>query len=377
MSIMKTNCGQPCYSISNSKISVFITVQGGHLTATFNKDKEKVDPFFIAPWWREANMFDLDEVLKLLRGNFFCSPFGINDKLYEGKKHPIHGQTCNDNWDFIEIIDANHQKEINLKMDLSNNSGKVIKSVKISNDEPIIYENNIVSGFEGKIVPGYHPTINLPEKLFSAYLDISKPITGFTLPFPGENPEKGGYSLLKSGIQINDISKVPDVYGNNINLNKCPISKGFEDYALFINDPSKDFTYTAVSFPEEGYLYFQLKNPKVFSNTFFWMSNGGRHYAPWNGRVSSVIGLEEISAFFHYGIKESIDNNFLQEYGSKTFIELQKDKSYEFKIIIGLVSIDKNFIGVENIIRKNDRYISIKGKNGKTTDVPCRVDFVQ
>ena len=67
---------------------------------------------------------------------------------------------------------------------------------------------------------------------------------------------------------------------------------------------------------------------------------------------------------------------YLQEHGSKTYIELQKDKTYEFKIIIGLVSIDENFIGVENIIRKNDRYISIVGKNGKTIDVPCRVDFV-
>lgn len=380
MRIIKTNYAQPSYNISNNKVSVFITVQGGHLTASYNtkkeNGKEKVMPFFVAPWWKEANILDVDEILKVLRGNFFCFPFGVNAEPYEGKKYPVHGQPSNDNWDFIEISYNESEKEISLRMDLSDNSGEVIKSVRISKNEPIIYENNIMYGFEGKMPVGYHPTINLPKTISSAYLDISEPIVGFTPPFPLEDPKIGGYSLLKPGEEIVDMTRVPDMFGNYVNLTRCPISKGFEDVVIFVNDSSKDFTYTAMSFPEEGYLYFQLKNPKVLSNTFFWMSNGGRHYAPWNGRVSSVLGMEEVTAFFHYGIKESVENNFLQTKGFRTYIEMNKANRYEFKIIMGLVPIDSKFRGVANIIRKDSEYITIIGKNGQTIDVPCKVKFL-
>lgn len=377
MNIIKTNYGQPSYNIFNEDVSVLISIQGGHLTASFKTAGGDIEPFFIPPWWKESNMFELDNILKLLRGNFFCFPFGANENTYEGNKYPIHGQTCNDNWDFVEIIKEGCFDELKLKMELNNNAGEVFKHIKISKGEPVIYENNTVSKFSGKAAPGYHPTIVLPGKIASAYLDISKPVAGFTLPSPGELPEKGGYSLLKSGIEINDMGKIPDVFGGYIDLNKIPICKGFEDYAIFINDASKDFTYTAVSFPEDGYLYFQLKDPKVFCSTFFWMSNGGRHYFPWNGRISSVMGLEEITAFFHYGVKESVEQNFLQEKGYKTCMDLSSDKTYEFKIIMGLVPIEKDFNGVKDITAKDECHVSIEGKNGSVIDVPCRTGFLK
>ncbi|MBA7524551.1 hypothetical protein ES705_16692 [subsurface metagenome] len=85
MGAIKTYYGQPSYTISNKKVQVFITVQGGHLTALFNNDGKEVNPFFIAPWWEEARQEGLDEIVNVLRGDFFCFPFGGNEEPYEGK----------------------------------------------------------------------------------------------------------------------------------------------------------------------------------------------------------------------------------------------------------------------------------------------------
>ena len=377
MGIIKNFNGQLCYNISNNIISVLITIQGGHVTASYNIGDKFVDPFFYVPWWDEVPNKDVDDVLNILRGNFFCFPFGMNAEQYDSNIYPLHGQTSNGIWDFVEIKEKCHEKEINLKMDLSNDSGQVIKSIKISETDPVIYENNIINGFKGKIPAGYHPTIKLPEAVGSTFLDISKPIIGFTTPIPTEEPEKSGYSLLKHNKKITDITKIENIYGSLTDISKCPFCKGFDDIIIFINDKKRNFCYTSLSFPNEGYLYFQLKNPEVFSETFLWMSNGGRYYPPWKGRVFDAVGLEEITAFFHYGIRNSVENNFLQDKGYKTYLDLKNDNKYEFKIIMGLIPINSNFKGVKEIIKKNSNVITILGKNNEVIDVNCNIDFLQ
>jgi len=145
---------------------------------------------------------------------------------------------------------------------------------------------------------------------------------------------------------------------------------------MFISDPQLDFTYTAASVPDEGYLYFQLKNPKVLAQTVFWMSNGGRHYAPWNGRVTSVLGMEEVTSFFHYGIQKSVEKNLFKERGWKTTIDFDGKTVVHIKLIMGLVPIKKGFKGVRDIVRKDESVLTINGRGGKKIHVPCRVDFL-
>lgn len=376
MGIIKNHNGQLCYNISNNTISVLITIQGGHTTASFNIDNKFTDPFYYVPWWNEEPDKNFDKVLNILRGDFFCFPFGMNAEQYGSAKYPLHGQTSNEIWDFLKISEKNEEKEIQLRMYLMKNSGQVIKSIKIFENNPVMYENNIVSGFKGKIPLGYHPTIRLPDAKASAFLDFSKPIIGFTPPIPNEEPQKKGYSLLRHNQKITDITKVDTIYGNTIDISKCPFCRGFDDIIIFINDEKRHFCFTSLSFPNEGYLYFQLKNPKVFSETFIWMSNGGRYYPPWNGRVFNAIGLEEITAFFHYGIKQSVEDNSFKDNGYNTYLDLEGDKIHEFKIIKGLIPIDRDFKGVKDIIKKDTDIISILGKNNEVIDVKCNVDFL-
>ncbi len=376
MGAIKTYYGQPSYTISNKKVQVFITVQGGHLTALFNNDGKEVNPFFIAPWWEEARMEGLDEIVNVLRGDFFCFPFGGNEEPYEGKKYPLHGQTSNDNWEVTGFIDNGEHKAISLTMDLDYDEGSVDKIISISESEPVIYNKHIIKGFKGKMPLGHHPSLQLPDRPGAGIIDISDPVTGYTAVYPVEDPKNRGYSLLRPACEISDRSKVPDVFGNTVDLTCYPLQKGFEDICIFISDIEKDFTYTAISLPEEGYLYFQLKDPKVLAETLFWMSNGGRHYAPWNGRVVAVLGMEETSSFFHYGIKASLEDNFFYENGYRSYCEINGESPFEVKLVMGLIGIEKDFKGVQDIIRKNDSSITIIGRGKEKIDVPCRVDFL-
>ncbi|MCK7528613.1 MAG: hypothetical protein MZV64_69205 [Ignavibacteriales bacterium] len=62
----------------------------------------------------------------------------------------------------------------------------------------------------------------------------------------------------------------------------------------------------------------------------------------FSSRHKNVIGIEETVSFFHLGHKASIENNFLNERGFKTFIELNENKIIEIPYLFGVVRIPQN-----------------------------------
>jgi len=375
MGIIKTFFGQPSYTVQNDRVAAAITVQGGHLTAGFQTASGEVNPFFIPPWWNEAKV-EVDEVINVLRGDFFCFPFGGGEDPFHKISYPVHGNTACDPWDFVELREEKEKTEIVLSQDLQIKGGRVKKIIGLGAHEPVIYINHVVEGFQGKIPLGNHPTLKLPDREGAGIIDISAPVAGFTTPEPFEDPKNGGYSLLKPDTEITDRSKVLCINGECADLTRYPTPGGFEDLAMFISDSRLDFAYTAVTVPEKGYLYFQLKDPRVLAQTIFWMSNGGRHYAPWNGRVRSVLGIEEVTSFFAYGVKRSIEQNLFLDRGYPTTVAMDGKSPVPIKLIMGLVAIDTSFKGVQDIIRKDAHTVTITGKGGERIDVPCRVDFL-
>jgi len=56
-------------------------------------------------------------------------------------------------------------------------------------------------------------------------------------------------------------------------------------------------------------------------------SNGGRHYPPWSGRHINVVGLEEVTSWFHVGLAESVAKNPVSEKGFPTSAVLREGES--------------------------------------------------
>jgi hypothetical protein len=360
--------GQPSWTLGNAAVQAAVTVQGGHLTARFAAGGRMVDPFYTAPWWNEQLPPGTSEVIRVLRGDFFCLPFG-NEAL-------PHGKTANDPWRFEGESTEGRARELILSMDLGPGGGRVRKMVRVVEGEPVIYQEHTISGLPGAMPLGHHPILKLPDRPGAGILDMSPPIAGFTTPERIEEPANGGYSSLAPGREITDRSRVPTERGAPVDLTRYPTPRGFEDLVCFVSDRRRTFAFSSVSVPDEGWLYFQLKDPKLLAETVLWMSNGGRHYPPWSGRVVSVLGLEEVTSFFAYGREASLAPNYFRERGFPCVCEPGPGGELRVRLVMGLVPIGPGFQGVEDIVRKDSATVTILGRGGERIDVPCRTDFL-
>src|SRR5205814_1633800 len=110
--------------------------------------------------------------------------------------------------------------------------------------------------------------------------------------------------------------------GDFADLSRYPARRGFEDLVMLVSDTGAPFAWTAVTFLKQRYVWFALKDPGVLRETIFWISNGGRHYPPWNGRHVNVMGLEEVTSYFHLGLAESARKNPLSTKGIPSCVQL-------------------------------------------------------
>lgn len=106
------------------------------------------------------------------------------------------------------------------------------------------------------------------------------------------------------------------------------------------------------------------------------MSNGGRWYAPWNGRVHRILGIEEVTAFFHYGISASTEENFLSKAGIPTSYNFKKDESFDIPLISGLDPIGPTFKRVRTIEQTGDSEITLVIESDDRIRVPCSLEFL-
>jgi len=147
---------------------------------------------------------------------------------------------------------------------------------------------------------------------------------------------------------------------------------------MVIHEARPDFAWTAVTFPKQGYVWFALKDPRVLRSTVFWISNGGRHYAPWNGRHVNVMGLEEVTSYFHYGLAESARANPVSKEGYATALSLRTKspkKPLAVNYIMAVAPIPKGFDKVKKITPESGKVTLVSESNRETT-TPLDVAFL-
>jgi len=100
---------------------------------------------------------------------------------------------------------------------------------------------------------------------------------------------------------------------------------------------------TAVTFPKRTLRLVCAQRPARAALDHFWISNGGRHYPPWNGRHVGVMGLEEVTSYFHYGLAESVKANPLSKRGFATHLKLRARTPLHVAYIMGLAAVPVGF----------------------------------
>lgn len=340
---------------------------------TFRLGDKKIKPFAVAPWAEEATARDLPPMLKVLRGDFFCLPFGGNDTRYQGERHPPHGETANARWKCESIGGGS----LHLSLNNPGRSGRVEKYIFLGAGHTAVYQRHVISGMTGRMNPGHHAMLKFPDRPGSGVVSTSRFFRGHVAPVPLEDPESKGYSSLKSGAVFRSLEKVPTQDGGWTDLSSYPARRGFEDLVLLESDSRQPFGWTAVCFPAEGYVWFALKDPRVLRQTVLWLSNGGRHYPPWNGRHVNVMGLEEVTSYFHYGLAESAAKNPLAAKGAMTCHRLNQRKPLVVNYIMAVASIPKGFDRVATITPvESGCAVRLTSQNGKSIIAPLALEFL-
>jgi hypothetical protein len=371
-------CGQPSWRLASREVEAFVTRQGGHLgPVVFDRRKKKIQPFSVAPWVEDKVLPDGPPIIQGLRGDFFCLPFGGNLTAYRGEKHPVHGETANAPWHLESLESGEGRTRLRLSLQTTVRPGRVEKEITLVDGQNVVYCRHTITGMKGPMNPGHHAMLKFPDAPGSGLISTSPFVFGQVFPGEFETAAGYGYSCLKPGAEFRTLRSVPLANGGNTDLSSYPARRGYEDLVMLVNDMDVPFAWTAVVFPKQRYVWFALKNPRVLRQTIFWLSNGGRHYPPWSGRHVSVMGLEDVTSCFHYGLAESAQKNPIANRGFPTHHVLAPERPFVVPYIMGAVPVPDGFDRVRTIEPAgDDDVVALRSASGQRLEVPVSTGFL-
>lgn len=352
--------GQPSWRIAAGDVEAYVTKLGGHLgPVRFGK----IQPYSVAPWAEEKLDATTPAILRILRGDFFCMPFGGNATPYRGERHPVHGEPANAQWKLESLTGNGLHASLRTRV----RPGRVDKRVVLRPGHNVVYQQHVVSQMTGPMDFGHHAMLKFPDEPGSGVISTSRFMFGQVFPGEFERPENRGYVSLRRGAKFKSLTKVPLLNGGNADLTRYPARRGFEDLVMIVSDDKLPFAWTAVTFPRQRYVWFALKDPRVLRNTVFWISNGGRHYPPWNGRHVNVLGLEDVTSYFHFGLAESVR--------AKACRRLNPHRPLVVNYIMAVARVPAGFDRVA-AIRAGDQSVTLRSANGRSVRVAVDLGFL-
>lgn len=298
-------------------------------------DGRSVSPLHIAPW-EDEDMSDQPGVLRRLRGDWPCVPFGAaseqalpglwaTEEPESGFAHSVddphpHGFGANHHW----VVRAADKTRL---------SG----TIRYPDDHPIASLERDVEGVAGRseiacsltVTPrrncglpiGLHPVFRLPDKAGEAILDVGPHRTVWSHPLDEEDP----LSLVEPNRHFENLDNLWSRQDRLLSLTRLPVSEPSETLLLLTGVCGRvQLTNTA-----ERYRVTLQWDPKIFPSLMLWISNRGRAYRPWNRR-HLAIGIEPVRAAFDLGVEVSARSNPLRRAGIET--------SYPFRAGIPLTT---------------------------------------
>jgi len=323
--------------------SLSVTETGGHLSdVTFTlPGGAKVRPMHTVPWQPEELEPGAPNVLRVLRGDFFCAPFG-SDGADPSDPNSTHGLPANGTWRVTRLTPTSLDAELEGPV----MGATVTKHVAVRPRENVVYQRHVMTGGAGRLPVGQHAMVHADTPLQLAFAPYTMALTP---PVPFEVPPQGRQLLAEDQV-IADITKAKRVDGGTVDVSVFPAAPGFETLWMVVTDRSLPFGWTTATAADQGWVWFGLRNVAELPQTVVWMSDGGRDYAPWNGRHRRCIGLEDICGYFHLGTKRSAADNPVAASGSPTAVTLG-GKPVSISYIFGVAATPAGFGRVKEVVK--------------------------
>jgi hypothetical protein len=273
----------------------------------------------------------------------------------------LHGRTANGDW----LVVASPPGTLRAVLDGAVQSATVIKELSVTDHHPFVYQRHLFIGGKGALPVSNHAMLSVPN---GAKLSFSRKRWWETLPAPIETTR--GRSALAYPKRHEDAVEFPGADGGTVNLHRYPWGEAHEDFVAGVEDPSSTLGWTAVVRPAEGDLILSLKNARALPLTMLWHSNGGRDYAPWNGRHFGCLGVEEGAALPVLGLSSRETPDPLTAAGQPALVTLDAQGTVDIRHVLGAIRWPSGQ-QVAGVMLEGD-VLTVTGDWGAERKVPIR-----
>ncbi|NUB45265.1 hypothetical protein GEU84_012775 [Fertoebacter nigrum] len=294
-------------------------------------DGRMVEPLHTAPWADEPGVESLPGILRRLRGEWPCVPFGADDpaplpdrwRAEPGAPHgPPHGFGSNEVWQVWS-------------------DGNALRAgITYPADSPVVRLARSVTPCAGGVeitlavhprrdcqLPlALHPVFRLPAAPGMARLNPGT--HGPVWTHPAQSPDT---CLLRPDSNCAGLAQMPGADGGVVDFTHLPLADATESRILLTHAPG----VFALDNLAEGFRAVLEWETAAFPHLMLWISNRGRAHGPWNGR-HLALGVEPCCAAFDLGTAISARPNPLSKAGAATAVSLTAGQPWTTRYRIGV-----------------------------------------
>ena len=293
-------------------------------------DGRQVSPLHIAPWAGEPEAQEQPGILRRMRGDWPCAPFGYSVES-EGwaadwaatmgpaeADEEVHGYCSNHDWRWREAPDGSLRLSIDYPA--ASPIARVERSVTPdSNAAAVDLEFSIIVRRRCRLPIGLHPVFRLPNQAGAARLELGRFDCARTYPGTVE-PSAPMFAMNQI---FHDLAAVPGRDGKTIDASRLPFAADTEEL-LQIEGLNGS---VALANDAEGYRVRLTWRTEHFPSLLLWISNRGRKFAPWNGR-HLALGIEPVCSPFGLGPATAVADNPIARSGVPTAREFSPDAPF-------------------------------------------------
>jgi hypothetical protein len=282
-------------------------------------DGRQVSPMQVAPWAYEEGAQDLPGILRRLRGEWPCVPFGYSvpadgfAKEWVPLMHPAapdeeaHGHSSNNFWTWDDCSAAS--LALSLDYPATSPVQRVERTITPDPAQPAVdIEFRIYVRTACRLPIGLHPTFRLPQTVGTAAIERARFDHGRT--YPGNVDASSVFAIDRN---FTSLEAVPARDETVIDASRLPFGFDTEDL-LQLNGIDGE---VALANYAEGYRVRLSWQKEHFPSLLLWISNRGRKMSPWNGR-HLALGMEPICSPFGLGPATAAEDNPIARSGTPT-----------------------------------------------------------
>lgn len=357
------------FQFSAKGISVCIDLSVGHIAdLIIEHDGGILRPLHRAPWIAEpveSLPSDITPGLARLSGDFLCAPFSSNDI----ERAPGHGWPANSEWDVVTSAATADGWKADLRLRRQVLGATIVKRLILRDGHPFLYQEHEIIGGQGELPVSHHP---MSAMAHGGRLSFSPKRLAQTPDTPLETDPARGRTKLAYPAQTATLTEFPTSDGGTTDLTQYREEDRREDFVALVEADHGGLGWTALARTAERDMLLVLKNPADLPITMLWFSNGGRDYAPWNGRHLGVLGIEDgRSAVGHAA---SIGDNSLKREGVPTSFVLDERKTIAFRHVIGALPLAGSDAAVRSI-NPRDGHLVIEFADGARSELAFDTRF--